>query len=151
MDFNIREASVDDLEILVGFQIKMANETENLILDKDIISRGILMGLKDINKAQYYVAELNNEIIGSLMITKEWSDWRNRWVLWIQSVYVVEAHRQKGVYKALYAYIIDMVKQNSDYGGVRLYVDKTNTNAQRVYSKLGMNGDHYQLFEYMVD
>ena len=148
MDFNIREASVDDLEILVDFQIKMAKETEDMILEKDIITQGILSGLKDKNKAEYFVAEYQNEIIGSLMITKEWSDWRNMWVLWIQSVYVAETHRQKGVYKALYTHIINMMDKKG-YGGVRLYVDKTNTKAQQVYSKLGMNGEHYQLFEFM--
>ena len=148
MEFIIRKANINDLEVLASFQIKMAKETENMILEKDIITQGISAGLKDNNKAEYFVAEYHNDIIGSLMITKEWSDWRNVWVLWIQSVYVVKLYRQKGVYKALYTHIIDMIDQK-EYGGVRLYVDKTNTKAQQVYSKLGMNGEHYQLFEFM--
>ena len=151
MEFVIRKATINDLDILASFQIKMAKETEDMILEKDIITQGISMGLNDINKAQYFVAILDKEIVGSLMITKEWSDWRNKWVLWIQSVYVAESHRQKGVYKALYTNILNMVEQNKEYGGLRLYVDKTNINAQQVYSKLGVNGEHYQLFEYMAD
>ncbi len=149
MHYKIRQAEESDLDILVGFQLKMALETEDLKLDKQVLSNGISAGLKDGNKATYFVAEYNNIIVGTLMITKEWSDWRYAWVIWIQSVYVDEAYRGKGIYRALYNYIKDKVKNDSTIGGIRLYVDKTNTIAQKVYTNLGMNGDHYQLFEDM--
>ncbi len=149
MHYKIRQAEESDLDILVGFQLKMALETEDLKLDKQVLSNGISAGLKDENKATYFVAENNNIIVGTLMITKEWSDWRYAWVIWIQSVYVDEAYRGKGIYRALYNYIKDKVKNDSTIGGIRLYVDKTNTIAQKVYTNLGMNGDHYQLFEDM--
>ena len=149
MHYKIRQAEESDLNTLVGFQLKMALETEDLKLDKQVLSNGISAGLKDENKATYFVAENNNIIVGTLMITKEWSDWRYAWVIWIQSVYVDEAYRGNGIYRALYNYIKDKVKNDSTIGGIRLYVDKTNTIAQKVYTNLGMNGDHYQLFEDM--
>ncbi len=149
MHYKIRQAEESDLNTLVGFQLKMALETEDLKLDKQVLSNGISAGLKDENKATYFVAENKNIIVGTLMITKEWSDWRYAWVIWIQSVYVDEAYRGKGIYRALYNYIKDKVKNDSTIGGIRLYVDKTNTIAQKVYTNLGMNGDHYQLFEDM--
>jgi ribosomal protein S18 acetylase RimI-like enzyme len=83
------------------------------------------------------------------MITYEWSDWRNRNIWWIQSVYVKPEARRKGVYAAMYAHIKNLVQADPSIGGIRLYVDKTNTPAQHTYSKLGMNGDHYQVFEWM--
>ncbi|RLD46977.1 MAG: GNAT family N-acetyltransferase [Bacteroidetes bacterium] len=149
MHYKIRQAEESDLNTLVGFQLKMALETEDLKLDKQVLSNGISAGLRDENKATYFVAENKNIIVGTLMITKEWSDWRYAWVIWIQSVYVDEAYRGKGIYRALYNYIKDKVKNDSTIGGIRLYVDKTNTIAQKVYTNLGMNGDHYQLFEDM--
>jgi len=149
MHYKIRQAEESDLNTLVGFQLKMALETEDLKLDKQVLSNGISAGLKDENKATYFVAENKNIIVGTLMITKEWSDWRYAWVIWIQSVYVDEAYRGNGIYRALYNYIKDKVKNDSTIGGIRLYVDKTNTIAQKVYTNLGMNGDHYQLFEDM--
>ena len=148
MKIKIREAILEDLPLIVDFQLKMALETENLILDDAIISEGIKNGLLDKNKATYFIAEIDNVSVGSLMITKEWSDCRNTWVIWIQSVYVSEKHREKGVYKSLYNHIKTMVDTDSSYSGIRLYVDITNTKAQDVYSKLGMNGDHYKLFEF---
>lgn len=148
MSIDIIKASIEDLDVLVDYQLKMAKETEELILDAEILRSGILAGLNDKYKAIYYIAKDGDKTVGSLMITKEWSDWRNIWVLWIQSVYVVEEMRGKGVYKALYSNIKE-IAISENYGGIRLYVDKTNTVAQKVYSNLGMNGDHYQLFEYM--
>jgi ribosomal protein S18 acetylase RimI-like enzyme len=103
----------------------------------------------DVNRGKYYVAEENGLVVGSLMTTYEWSDWRNGTLLWIQSVYIIESHRGKGIYKQLYEYIQQTVKDSSDLRGIRLYVDKTNKAAQRVYEKLGMNGEHYQVFEWM--
>ena len=146
----IRKAEISDITTLVDFMLKMAKETEDLNLDASVLEAGIAGGLKDTKKAEYFIAENNGNSIGSLMITKEWSDWRNAWVLWIQSVYTVEKYRNKGVYRSLYNHIQQLVKKEENYCGIRLYVDNTNVVAQRVYSKLGMNGEHYTLYEWML-
>ena len=148
MNIVVRKANIGDLDVLIDFQFKMAKETEDLTLSLEVLKRGITAGLNDEFKATYYIAETDGEAAGSLMITKEWSDWRNVWVIWIQSVFVMKSMRGKGVYKSLYNHIKKIVEDNN-YGGIRLYVDKTNTVAQKVYGNLGMNGEHYQLFEYM--
>ncbi len=149
MSIEIRKAILSDVDTIVSFMLKMAKETEDLTLFAEVLKPGITNGIMDSAKAEYFVAEINNEIAGSLMITKEWSDWRNAWVLWIQSVYTVEKFRQKGVYKALYKHIENMVENSANYCGIRLYVDTTNRTAINVYTSLGMNGEHYRLFEKM--
>ena len=145
----IREATAKDIPAIIDFQKKMAWETEKVTLDTDILTVGVKNLFADINRGKYYVAEENGVVVGSLMTTYEWSDWRNGTVLWIQSVYIAEGHRGKGIYKQLYEYIQGMVKKSPDLRGIRLYVDKTNKPAQQVYEKLGMNGEHYQVFEWM--
>ena len=149
MSILIRKAELNDLPIIVDFMLKMAKETENLNLSAEVLKPGIKQGLKDTNKAEYYIAEINGTVAGSLMITKEWSDWRNAWVLWLQSVYTGKKFRKMGVYKALYNHIQKKVEESTEYCGLRLYVDSTNYTAIKVYSKLGMDGNHYRLFERM--
>ncbi|MDN4165633.1 GNAT family N-acetyltransferase [Cytophagales bacterium LB-30] len=145
----IRSAQEKDLPQLVAFQLAMALETENLQLDPAVLTQGMQAVLSDANKGAYFVAEMEGKVVGSLMITYEWSDWRNGMVWWIQSVFVDKDFRGKGVYKALYTHIQDLVKADEKIRGIRLYVDKTNTSAQAVYKKLGMNGEHYATFEWM--
>jgi ribosomal protein S18 acetylase RimI-like enzyme len=127
----------------------MALETENFTLDISILTQGVHKLFRDPSRGKYYVAEENDEIAGCLMTTFEWSDWRDGTVLWIQSVYVAEPHRSQGVYKKMYSHVQDLVKNDPSFKGIRLYVDSTNTTAQQVYKKLGMNGDHYQVYEWM--
>lgn len=146
----IRCAEDQDLEVLVGFMIAMAEETEGLVLEADVLTPGIQAALMDGQKGIYYIAEIDGIIAGSLMTTFEWSDWRNKWVLWVQSVYTHPDFRGRGVYKALYHNLVNKVKAG-EYAGIRLYVDKTNANAQSVYEKLGMNGTHYHFYEWMSD
>ena len=146
----IREATIKDIATIIDFQQKMAWETEKVTLDPIILTEGVKNLFADVNRGKYYVAEENGTVVGSLMTTYEWSDWRNGTVLWIQSVYIIESYRGKGIYKQLYNYIQGMVKKSSDLRGIRLYVDKTNKSAQRVYEKLGMNGEHYQVYEWMA-
>ena len=145
----IRQATHVDIPSIIDFQLKMALETENLTLDMTTLTNGVNQLFNDHSKGKYYVAEQNNQVIGCLMTTYEWSDWRCGTVLWIQSVYIESSYRGKGVYKKLYDYIQQLVATDSDLRGIRLYVDKTNKAAQSVYQKLGMNGEHYQLFEWM--
>jgi len=146
----IRIANEHDLTTLVSFMIAMAKETEDLSLQADVLKPGIKAALDDERKGVYYMAEIDGKIAGSLMTTFEWSDWRNAWVLWVQVVYTYPDFRGKGVYKALYQNLVNKVEAG-EYAGIRLYVDKTNVNAQKVYENLGMNGEHYYFYEWMAD
>ncbi len=145
----IRNAHEDDVDVIVEFQLAMAKETENILLDKKEVWQGVVNVIHDVQKGKYYIAEDDGKITGSLLITREWSDWRNRWVLWIQSVYVLPGFRGRGIFKQMYNHIKKIAEQNNEVAGIRLYVDKTNKNAIEVYEKLGMNGEHYKVFEWM--
>jgi GNAT superfamily N-acetyltransferase len=117
-------------------------------LDRDALRRGILALLEARASGHYWVAELGGRVVGQLLVTFEWSDWRNRMVWWIQSVYVVPEARRRGVLRALY----DTARREAlaaGAGGLRLYVHTANLPAQAVYAALGMNGDHYRVFEDM--
>ena len=147
--YKIREARPDDIQTIVTFQKNMALETENLVLDSDVLHAGVESVFRLPERGRYFVACKEEVVIASLMITYEWSDWRNRIIYWIQSVYVLPDHRRKGVYASLYHHIRTLAEADSKIGGIRLYVDRTNTIAQTTYSSLGMNGEHYQVFEWM--
>ena len=146
-----RNANSAEADIIVGFQLAMALETEELILDKEICTRGVTAVFADAALGQYFVAERAGKIIASLMITYEWSDWRNGMVWWIQSVYVAPEARQQGIYAGLYDHVKAIVKADKNLRGIRLYVDERNQPAQKVYSRLGMNGEHYRVFEWMKE
>ena len=143
-----REAVPADASAIIEFQLAMARETEELELDRAILTSGVNAVFADPALGRYYVAEEDGKTIGSLMITYEWSDWRNGLVWWIQSVYVIPELRRRGIYAGLYAHIRTIVEQ-STVRGIRLYVDKRNTSAQAVYTRLGMDGEHYRVFEWM--
>jgi GNAT superfamily N-acetyltransferase len=144
----VRPATPLDLDFIVGGNINMAVETEKVTLDERVLRDGVRALLEARVPGGYWVAELDDQVVGQLMITFEWSDWRNRMVWWIQSVYVVPAARKHGVFRALYMHV-RREAQAAGAGGLRLYVDTTNTRAQQVYATLGMNGDHYRVFEDM--
>ena len=147
-----RKAQPVDSERIVHFQLKMAQETENLELDESTVVKGVAAVFQDQTKGKYYVAEVDGMVVGSLLTTYEWSDWRNGRVLWIQSVYVAAQYRGKGIYRKLYEHIKALVQQDeNDFRGIRLYVDKTNTLAQKVYAKLGMENHHYEMYEWMME
>ncbi len=145
----IRRANVDDLGQIVAFQRAMARETEEIDLDVQTVTRGVTAVFDDSGKGVYYVAEADGAVIGSLLTTFEWSDWRDGTILWIQSVYVLPAFRRKGVYSRLYEHIRAMVVDHPGLQGIRLYADKRNTGARQVYQKLGMTSDHYITFEWL--
>lgn len=146
---SIRSARLDDLETIVRFQQMMALETENLQLQEKIVKEGVKNLLIDPTKGAYWVACEGEEVLATVLTIPEWSDWRNGTVLWIHSVYVAEKARQKGVFKKLYLFLKERVEKNADLKGLRLYVDKRNIKAQKVYKVLGMNSDHYDLYEWM--
>ncbi|MBV9497484.1 MAG: GNAT family N-acetyltransferase [Acidobacteria bacterium] len=127
----------------------MARETEGVELDGPTVDRGVRAVFADEKLGRYYVAAVDDDVVASLLITPEWSDWRNGMVWWIQSVYVRPDFRGKRVYAGLYDFIRARVDADANIRGIRLYVDRTNTSAQEVYRRLGMDGDHYQVFEWM--
>ena len=146
---NIRTATSGNIDQIVDFQLKMARETEEIELHLPTVKKGVAAVLNDATKGRYYVAELNGKIVGSLLTTFEWSDWRNGTVLWIQSVYVIPEFRRKGVYRSMYAHIKKLVMESESLNGIRLYADKSNYAAHETYQKLGMNPDHYVTFEWL--
>jgi GNAT superfamily N-acetyltransferase len=148
---DFRTASVNDIPAIVQFQLAMAQETENLQLDPQLCSKGVRAIFDNPDRGVYYVGEINGIVVGSLLITYEWSDWRNGVVWWIQSVYVLPALRRKGVYSGLYFYIQTIASVNESVRAIRLYVDRRNVIAKRVYESLGMNGEHYQVFEWLKE
>jgi GNAT superfamily N-acetyltransferase len=144
-----REARPPDRDAIVDFQLAMARETEDVALDRGICSKGVEAVFGDPSLGRYFVAEDGGAIAGSLLITYEWSDWRNGVVWWIQSVYVTPEMRRQRVYAGLYEYVKSFAEGDPHVRGIRLYVDRRNGSAQQVYSRLGMNGEHYQVFEWM--
>ena len=149
MNLVIEEARIGDLNTLVEFQLKMAMETEELKLDREILIKGVKAVYEDPAKARYFVTRIDERVVGMLMITLEWSDWRNGWVWWIQSVYVEQEFRKDGIFRSLYTYIRNVVENSDSIRGLRLYVDKRNIKAQKVYNALGMTGEHYTTYEWM--
>ena len=144
----VRDASFEDVEFIAEANYSMALEIEKLELDKDILFKGVRAVFRKPSRGCYIIGEYNGEVAGCLLITHEWSDWRNSNVAWIQSLFVKEEFRGKGVFKKMFATIEERVSKG-EYAGIRLYVDKSNENAMEVYSGLGMSGDHYLLFEKM--
>ena len=145
----IRQAIETDAPSIVAFQLAMAWETENLKLDEPTVVKGVAAVFADQAKGIYYVAETDGKVVGSLLTTFEWSDWRNGTVLWIQSVYVRPECRKRSIFSKLYKHIQKMVTDSSALRGIRLYADKTNTPAHGVYEHLGMTAEHYQMYEWM--
>jgi len=143
----LRTSTQSDLSTIVSFNSAMAKETEGKMLDPSAIESGVLSLIEDNSKGFYLLAEKENRVIGQLMITKEWSDWRNGNFWWIQSVYVLPDYRGKGVYRALHEKVIELGKAEKDVCGIRLYVDKENKGAQEVYNKMGMKESNYIFFE----
>ena len=148
-ELSIRPGEPGDAAAIADFQLRMARETEELGLDPITLSRGVAAVFADPAKGRYWIAERGREVIGCLLTTFEWSDWRNGVILWIQSVYVVPEERGRGIYRALYERVKRQVDESPDLKGIRLYVEKRNAAAQRVYERLGMTREHYDLFEWL--
>lgn len=144
----IRPAAIQDLDFLVRGNREMARETEGIELDEAILREGVRAVLEGKQPGTYRILEVDGAPVAQLLLTYEWSDWRNRVVWWVQSVWVEPEHRKRGHYRRLY----DAVRTEAraaGAGGVRLYVDERNTRAQAVYRALGMDGGHYRVFEDM--
>lgn len=138
-----------DFKHIVQAQLDMALESEGLSLDRETVESGVKRVFDDPAKGVYRVATIDGEFAGCLLNTYEWSDWRNATCLWIQSVFVPKKHRRKGVFNSFYSFLKRIVEEDSQYCGLRLYVDKTNQRAQKVYDAMGMSKEHYELYEWL--
>jgi len=145
---NIRKATLSDAPAIIDFQLKMAWETEDMHLDPETVKEGANAVFEDHSRGQYYVADDDGKVVASLLITYEWSDWRNCNVWWFQSVYVVPEYRRKGIFRRMYNYIRHLAEEQ-DIAGLRLYVETKNTRAQKTYEALGMSSEHYSFYEWM--
>lgn len=146
----IRKATPSDAEIIISFQQKMAWETEQMTLAQDIISKGVKAVFDNPSRGQYWVAENNGIVVSSLLITYEWSDWRNCNVWWFQSVYVLPEYRRTGIFRAMYN-LIKNEGEKEGIAGLRLYVETNNIVAQNTYETLGMESLHYRMFEWLKE
>ena len=143
----IRTATVADAETITAHNLALALEAEQRRLDPETVRTGVRRVLGDPARGVYYVAQLDGKVVGQLLITCEWSDWRDGWLWWIQSVYVAPDVRRQGVYRALHQHVEAQARKQADVRGLRLYVDTANTRAQRVYESLGMRRARYHIYE----
>jgi GNAT superfamily N-acetyltransferase len=147
MPITIRDATTEDIITLAAFNFALALETENKTLDRDELRMGVAAIFDDPEKGVYYIAEIDGRVVGSLMITTEWSDWENSYYWWIQSVYVHPDYRGKGIYKALYRHTSDLARSHGRVRGLKLYVERDNQTAKKVYEKLGMIQAAHDIYE----
>jgi GNAT superfamily N-acetyltransferase len=144
----IRKATPADAPSIIDFQLKMAWETENISLVPEIVTKGVDAVFRDHSRGQYFVAESDSKVMASLLITCEWSDWRNSNVWWFQSVFVLPEFRRQGIFSKMYNHIRELAEEK-DVAGLRLYVETKNTRAQKTYEALGMSSGHYAFYEWM--
>ena len=144
---SVRRAGPADAPILVEFNLRLAAETEGMSLDPAALAAGVAAGLADPHKALYFVAEEGGAVVGQLMLTREWSDWRNGWLWWIQSVYVCPEARRRGVFRALYQHVYEAARADPEVVGLRLYMEQDNHVARQTYLRLGMELSPYVVFQ----
>ena len=142
---------MEDAAVLAGFNRAMAFETESKELDPEKLLPGVEAVLREPRHGFYVVADDGHEIAGALLVTYEWSDWRNGRIWWIQSVYVRPAHRRRGVYRALHEFVREQARAAGGVVGVRLYVERDNSNARSTYAALGMHETPYRIYEETLD
>src|SRR5450759_728175 len=146
----IRKATSEDTGAIIDFQQKMAWETEEMSLVPEIINKGVIAVFADPTRGQYWVAEVEGKVIASLLITYEWSDWRNSNVWWFQSVYVLPDFRRTGIFRSMYLHIKNEADKQG-VAGLRLYVESNNSRAQNTYEALGMKSGHYTMYEWLKE
>ncbi len=145
MSITVRTATRNDIDTIVGFNDGLARETENKSLDLDVVRAGVENFLSVSSRGRYFLAETEGEVIGQIMTTYEWSDWRNGNFWWLQSVYVAPAARGKGVFSTVLAHIQSLAEADASVCGVRLYVDKDNRTAQKTYRTRGFEFSNYEV------
>jgi GNAT superfamily N-acetyltransferase len=147
MPLSLRRAGPEDAALVTEFNRLLAEESEGKTLDVAVLSAGVTAGLADPRKSVYFLAEENSAALGQIMFTTEWSDWRNGWFWWIQSVYVRPEARRRGVFRALFEHVQQTARAQGNVIGLRLYVERDNRAAQETYRRLGMDPAGYLVFE----
>lgn len=148
-NITIRKGKRQDVETIVNFNVALARKSENIQLDPLTVIQGVQALLENPQYGFYVVAERDGTVLGCLMITYEWSDWRNGVIWWMQSVFVRPESRRRGILKKLFTFIREKAKQQGNVCGFRLYVEKNNQNAQTGYERVGMNKAAYDMYEDM--
>lgn len=147
MTLSIRRAGTADAALVTEFNRLLALESESKALDVALLQAGVAAGLADARKSVYFLAEQDGTTVGQIMFTTEWSDWRNGWFWWIQSVYVRQEMRRRGVFRALFEHVRQAAREEGQVIGLRLYVERENLVAQETYRSLGMESAGYEVFE----
>ena len=150
IDLTIRDAAAGDAEIIADFNSRLASETEGMRLSPEVINRGVETLLADQSKGRYWVAQADSRVVGQIMVTYEWSDWRNGMIWWIQSVYVHGDYRRSGVFSLLYRHVESLARRDPQVSGIRLYVERDNARARRTYESLGMDMTDYRVMQSML-
>lgn len=143
----VRHAVAADADVIARLNCALARETENRQLDVSVVLRGVRRGLTLPGDVQYLIAERAGDVVGQLMLTREWSDWRDGWIVWLQSVYVAPESRRRGVFRRLFEHALDHCRRQSDVVAIRLYVENHNKTAQATYFQLGFEDSSYQVLE----
>ncbi|MBM82148.1 MAG: GNAT family N-acetyltransferase [Planctomycetaceae bacterium] len=147
LEVEIRTARPHDCDVIVDYNCRLAEETESKTLDRETVFKGVTTVISDNRKGRYFVACHNGQVVGQLMHTYEWSDWRNGDIWWIQSVYVNAGFRRQGVYRQLYEHLSRQAESSAGVAGIRLYVEVENDRAQATYESLGMRKPGYLVME----
>ena len=150
LSFSIRGAVLDDCQPIAEFNTRLASETEGKVLDPSTIEKGVRALLNDPRHGRYFVAVDRGRIVGQMMHTREWSDWRNGEIWWIQSVYDLPEFRRRGIFRSLYRHLETLATEDSLVVGIRLYVEKQNSRAISTYESLGMADAGYSVMERMI-
>ncbi len=151
MDIKIREAVASDAELIARYNALLAIESEGMQLAPDVAKAGAEAMFAEPSRGRYWLAAVDGTVVGQLMLTYEWSDWRNGMVWWIQSVYVNGDYRRRGVFSALYRHVESLARQDPEVCGLRLYVERDNARAQTTYEALGMRMTDYLVMQSMFD
>ena len=152
LTIDIRDATPADRDVIVDFNCRLAEEAEGKTLDRKLLEQGVATLLNDASKGRYWLATQGETIAGQIMVTYEWSDWRNGMLWWIQSVYIPQAFRRQGVFSRLYRHVESLVSDDPEGCGLRLYVENSNTRAQEAYRNLAMFDSGYQVMQsFLID
>lgn len=151
LEVQIDQATLEDCSVIADFNIRLAEETESKSLDAELVRKGVRESLSDRRGCQYFVARHQDRVIGQLMFTREWSDWRNGEFWWFQSVYVHPRYRRQGVFQRLSEHLQKLAQSNPDVVGLRLYVEEENKHAQSTYHRLGFQFPRYHVMEKMLE
>ena len=147
----IRSALQQDAATIARYNVALARETESLELDSDTVYRGVLRALTEDRGATYWLAEIDGEVVGQLMTTREWSDWQDAWYVWLQSVYVHADFRGRGVFRSLLTHVLRNAADARDVHSVRLYVEEENDTAQQTYRRLGFTASGYHVLHRKIE